>query len=343
MRLIRFLNWPNYHGTLLLFISLSLLTGCASNRPEQQVLHFPDNLIQPYLTLEQVIGSDQETPKGFFGRFLGRLVGPETKFALNMPTDMVVDTLGRLLIVESEAGFISTYVKGEHGWQVSQRVSMPEIQHPTAIAAGPEYLYISDLMGGTIHVLDYHFNPISTIEHGDMMSPSGLTFNRASNQLLVADPSARRAFVFSSAGAVVAQIGQDGSILARLQSPLSITVDNRDGHIYILDGMARKVKEYSPDFQYLSSFGEYDQVPGSFAFPKGMALATDGTLFVGDAAFGNIQMFDLTGALLFYFGETGKKRGQFLMPRNLFMDQDQRLYVADPYNNRVQIFRYYAQ
>jgi len=110
-----------------------------------------------------------------------------------------------------------------------------------------------------------------------------------------------------------------------------------------LDGMARKVKQYDASFQFVSSFGEYDQVPGSFAFPKGIALAVDGTLFVGDAAFGNIQMFDPTGALLFYFGETGTDKGQFLMPRSLFIDQEQHLFVADPYNNRVQIFRYYAQ
>jgi len=69
----------------------------------------------------------------------------------------------------------------------------------------------------------------------------------------------------------------------------------------------------------------------------------DGTLFVGDAAFGNVQMFDPSGALLFFFGETGTEAGQFLMPRNLFMDENQRLYVADPYNNRVQVFQYFAQ
>lgn len=337
------MNLRRSHGTLLIICSLWILTGCAANRTEHPVINYPENLEQPYLTLEQVIGSDQEAPKGLFSRFLGMLVGPESKFALNMPTDMVVDSLGRLLIVESEAGFISTYQKDEKGWQVSERISMSEIQHPTAIAAGPEYLYVSDLMGGTIHILDYLFNPISTIELAEMVSPSGLTFNHYSDQLLVADPSARRVFVFSSVGDVVAQIGQTGSNLARLQSPLSISVDETDGHIYILDGMARKVKQYSPDFRYLSSFGEYDQVPGGFAFPKGIALASDGTIFVGDAAFGNIQMFDLTGALLYYFGETGKERGQFLMPRNLFMDEDQQLFVADPYNNRVQIFRYYAQ
>lgn len=329
-------------NTLLLLVVTGLM-GCASSNQGSEVINYPADIPDPYLTLEQVIEGDQETPSGLLSRFLGFLVGPESKFALNMPTDMVVDSEGRLLIVESEAGYISIYSKIEGEWVIDDRVSLAEILHPTSIAAGPDRIFVSDLMGGDVRILDYAFNPIGRLKHDEMIRPGGLTYDSFSNHLLIADPPANRVFVFSSAGEFVAHVGRTGNSHAQLQSPLAIAANPENGHIYILDGMTRKVKHYDADYQYIDGFGEYDQVPGSFAFPKGIALAVDGTLFVGDAAFGNVQMFDPTGALLFYFGETGVEKGQFLMPRNLFIDSEQRLFVADPYNNRVQIFRYYAQ
>ena len=328
---------------LLMAIVASVLVGCASTGKVSETLSYPADLPQPYLTLEQVIEGAQDSPEGLFSRFLGIIVGPERKFTLNQPTDMVVDQKGRLLIVESESGFISIYTEVEGEWLNSERVRIPEILHPTSIAAGPEKIFISDLMGGNVHILDYNFNLLGIMSHSDMQRPGGLCFDAYSNRVLIADPPAHKIFIFSPSGEYQAQIGQSGHTNGRLQSPLAMTIDTENGNIYVLDGMARKVKQYGPDFQFISSFGAYDQVPGSFAFPKGIALAVDGTLFVGDAAFGNIQMFDPSGALLFYFGETGTGQGQFLMPRNLFLDEEQRLFVADPYNNRVQIFRYFAQ
>lgn len=324
-------------------VVLSGLVSCTSNKRMSEVLHYPADIPQPYLTLQQVIGGDQDTPKGLFSRFLGLIVGPERKFSLNQPTDMVVDVAGRLLIVESEAGVISVYTQEEGEWLNSARVSIPEILHPTAIAAGPDRIFLSDLTGSSIHILDYNFNIVGNMSHADMERPSGLCFDSYANRLLIADPPANRVFVFSPEGEYIAHLGQSGNHAAFLQSPLAMTVDVENGDIFVLDGMARKVKQYSNDFQFINSFGEYDQVPGSFAFPKGIALAVDGTLFISDAAFGNVQMFDPTGALLFFFGETGTERGQFLMPRNLYIDQEQHLFVADPYNNRVQIFQYFAQ
>lgn len=303
-----------------------------------------DNAIQQsFLSLEQVIEGDQETPQGLFNRFLGFIVGPERKFTLNQPTDMIVDHMGRLLIIESEAGFISIYTEVEGEWVHDDRMCLTEISHPISIAAGPDKIYVSDLVGGTVHVLDYEFKSIGTLGHADMQRPGSLCYDARTNQLLVADPPARTVFVFSSTDKLVAQLGQSSHSRGILQSPIATTVNPDNGNIYVLDGMARKVMQYDTDFQFVNSFGEYGQVPGSFAFPKGIVVAGDGTLFIGDAAFGNIQMFNPTGTLLYYFGGTGIDRGKFLMPRSLFIDQEQRLYVADPFNNRIQIFRYYAQ
>ncbi len=343
MKAMRQINTRPVILTLFVGLVVSGLMSCASTREAKKTMTFPEDISQPYLALDQVIDGSQEGRKGLLGRSLQFILGSKNKVSLNQPTDMVVDAQGRLLIVEAEAGIITTFIETEGIWYIQDRVSVPIIKHPIGIAAGPEQLFVTDLTNGNVNILNYDLEITGSIEHAEMIRPAGLHFDLKSNRLFVADPRANRVFVFSNSGEILAQIGHEGSSQGRLQSPISVAVDPINGNIMVLDGIARKIKQYDRDFRFISSFGEYDQVPGSFAFPKGITVAEDGTLFVGDAAFGNVQMFDPSGALLFFFGETGTGAGQFLMPRNLFMDKNQRLYVADPYNNRVQVFQYFAQ
>ncbi len=342
----------NNHATkfrskiILLIIGLICMgfVSCASTRQAPEQLKFPSDYPQPYLTLEQVIDGTEEAPNRSLRHLLRVILGPEYKSGLNQPTDMVMDAQGRLLIADSEAGAIVVLNRETGGsWFVSERVVIPQIKLPLAIAASPDLLFISDLSSDKVFTLSYTFEVVNTIHAEEMQRPGDLCYDSFAKRLLIADPPANRIFIHDPSGTQLAQIGPEGSTQSRLQNPISMTVNPVNGDLFVVDAIARKVKHYDTDLNFISSFGEYDQVPGSFAFPKGIAHAGDGTLFIADAAFGNIQMFDPSGALLFFFGETGTEQGQFLMPRNLFIDVDQRLYVADPYNNRVQVFQYFAQ
>jgi DNA-binding beta-propeller fold protein YncE len=84
-------------------------------------------------------------------------------------------------------------------------------------------------------------------------------------------------------------------------------------------------------------------VPGALARPRGVAVDSEGHVYVSDAAFDNIQIFDGLGNLLLYFGALGGGPGQFNLPAGLYVDAEDRLYVADSFNRRVQIFQYLAE
>ncbi len=319
------------------------LMGCASSNKVREEINFPDDVSQPFLTLQQIIDGETDSAFNLWHSIRNILAGPGSTYRLNKPTDMIVDDQNRLLIVDSEAGVIAAFIKEGNYWITSNQHRVSGIQHPMSIAAASDRLYISDLSSGVVHILDYDFKVVGEIEHVGMNQPSGLVFDVHGDRLLVVDSPSNRVFVFSRTGELINQIGDASANQSNLQRPISLTVDQEDGDIFVLDGIARKVKHYDSELNFVSSFGEYDQVPGSFAFPKGIALSSDKILFISDAAFGNIQLFDPSGALLYFFGETGTGQGEFLMPRNLFMDNNQYLYVADPYNNRVQVFKYYAQ
>lgn len=76
--------------------------------------------------------------------------------------------------------------------------------------------------------------------------------------------------------------------------------------------------------------------------PKGLALDSDGHIYVVDALFDAVQIFDRQGQYLLTFGERGLDPGQFWLPGGIFIDPQDRIYVADSYNQRIQIFEYLA-
>ena len=293
--------------------------------------------------LEQIIDGSQVANKGILASLRNRIFGESLAAELLRPTDMTLDALGRLLVVDHEASSIVRFILQDGQWVWLDRIQPEAVRLPLGIAASATHIFISDAESGQVHVLDLDLNPVRTITEENFEKPGDLCFCSKHDRLFVADPRAHSVFIFSGEGKYLAQIGREGRGAALLHYPMSLAVNPGTDELLVLDGIARKVKRYSSDFKFLGDFGEYDQVPGTLAFPKGIARASDETLFISDAAFGNIQLFDPKGALLFFVGRTGNGPAEFLLPRNLYMSPDQKLFVADPYNNRIQIFQYNPQ
>jgi DNA-binding beta-propeller fold protein YncE len=104
-----------------------------------------------------------------------------------------------------------------------------------------------------------------------------------------------------------------------------------------------RVQVLGAEGQPISSFGQADQVPGSFTRPKGIALDSEGHVYVADAAFNNIQIFQDDGTLLLFFCDGGDGPGNLKMPAGLWFDPQDRLYAVDQLNKRVQVFQYLKQ
>ncbi|NOY14236.1 MAG: 6-bladed beta-propeller, partial [Deltaproteobacteria bacterium] len=65
-----------------------------------------------------------------------------------------------------------------------------------------------------------------------------------------------------------------------------------------------------------------------------------GHIYVSDAAFDNIQVFNRRGDLLLVLGRGRKGPDRFCLPAGLSFDADNRLYVADSCGYGIKIFQY---
>jgi DNA-binding beta-propeller fold protein YncE len=103
-----------------------------------------------------------------------------------------------------------------------------------------------------------------------------------------------------------------------LFSPTNIFVF--DNKIYVTDTGDARIKVFTIEGEYEKSIGSFGKQPGQFVRPKGLQVDPEGNLFVVDAAFENIQIFDDQDRLLLFFGGRYNKPGSMWLPAGVALD-----------------------
>ena len=199
-------------------------------------------------------------------------------------------------------------------------------------------LLFSDSANDMIYLLDNKGNLKMFCKQEILLRPTGIAYNKVSQELWVVESGGHRISIFNKDGALLRRVGERGTGPGQFNFPTHIDID-KDGKAYIVDAMNFRVQILSSEGNYLSSFGEQGDASGKFARPKGIAVDREGNIYVADALFNTIQIFNKEGAFLYYFGSKGSKNGEFIMPSGLEIDDIGYIYVSDSYNNRIQVFK----
>jgi DNA-binding beta-propeller fold protein YncE len=115
-----------------------------------------------------------------------------------------------------------------------------------------------------------------------------------------------------------------------LYQPANLFVD--DSLIYISDIGACKIIQYDKKMDFQNSFGSAGRGLGQFTRPKGISADKEGFIYVVDAAFENVQIFNPEGQLMMNFGGTYSGPGGMWLPADVTVDYQNRDYFI-PYVN----------
>ena len=123
--------------------------------------------------------------------------------------------------------------------------------------------------------------------------------------------------------------GYDGKTITSIKRgagpfnrPTNIAVGPR-GDLYVSDGYGNaRVHQFSPTGQLKRSWGAPGRGPGQFYLPHGIAVATDGRVFVCDREADRIQIFSPDGEFLSEWTDTQR-------PTHLVFDSRGRAYVTE--------------
>lgn len=99
----------------------------------------------------------------------------------------------------------------------------------------------------------------------------------------------------------------------------------------------------SPRTQYLQKRRQLFQVggrgsePGSFTWPRGIAVGPDNCIVVADSSNHRVQVFDSNGLFVKEFGQYGNADGEFDCLAGVAVNRIGQYIIADRYNHRIQV------
>ncbi len=174
---------------------------------------------------------------------------------------------------------------------------------------------------------------------GQFHYPWGLAVDDDDN-LYVADNYNHRIQKFSSSGAFITKWGlpdsNDASPGGYFENPTEVAVDS-SGNVYVADNNNYRLQKFAWD----SGDGAYDFVtmwPVSNGGLYGLAVDSQGDVYVTDCLYDLVRKYDGSGALLTSWGDSGACESCIDGPYGIAVNDDGDVYVADNLNNRVQVF-----
>ncbi|MDI6872023.1 MAG: 6-bladed beta-propeller [Bacillota bacterium] len=318
-------------------------SGLAAKKKPVEIVWPPPPEKARFKYLETLRSSD-DVSSGFSVALRKLVLGSNSaQVRLKLPYGVAVDSKGRIYVADYGYATVAVFdKKAKKAWYLG-KTATTTLAGPVGLAIGP---------GDTVFVADtklqrvFKFSPEGQILYvlgskKEFDSPSGVAVDKAQDVLYVVDSQLHKVLKFrASDGTPLGSLGERGRGNGQFNFPTNIWVDQKTGRLLVSDTMNFRVQIFDRQGNFLKAFGEAGDGPGMMARSRGVAVDTDGHIYVVDAAFNNFQVFNDQGQLLLWVGQGGVGPGQFNSPAGIFIDEQNRVYVADRLNARVQIIQF---
>ncbi|MFZ2097848.1 MAG: flippase activity-associated protein Agl23 [Anaerolineales bacterium] len=140
-------------------------------------------------------------------------------------------------------------------------------------------------------------------------------------------------------------IGSTGTQPGQFQNPRDLALAS-DGTLYVADTMNNRIQHLAADGSVLQIWGAFADISqgeapgGTFFEPWGIAVGTDGSVYVADTWNHRIQKFTSDGTFVNMWGYFGQAETPFAIwgPRDIAIDANENLFVTDTGNKRIVVY-----
>jgi len=201
-------------------------------------------------------------------------------------------------------------------------------------------VYVADQKVGAIFIFNTETRDTQLIRNGYEAHfgwINGLAIDD-DDRLFVSDGKMHRVLIFNTKHEVENQITEG------LVDPVGIAIDTTNRFLYVVDTQQDQVIVFDADtLKLLRRIGtggknHFLTTPGDFGAPQGVALDSDGNVYVTDTLNNRVEIFDADGNFISLFGKHGDGPGAFARPKGIAVDADGHIWVADEMTDRLQVF-----
>jgi sugar lactone lactonase YvrE len=241
---------------------------------------------------EDLIGKPTKFKEFIFGKEEAKYILKPSGVCMTGSKIYVCDIGSKLIeIIDLENGRFEFFKPGGKG----------ELKLPLGCFVDEEgQLYVADGNRHQIVVFDEKGNYLTSFGEIDDFKPTSVYVS--DHKIWVSNIKGHRIHVYDkyTYDLIKTFPDYDENTIGFLNQPTSVWVF-RD-RIYVSDFGDFRIKIYNQSFEYIESVGSYGKMPGQFTRPKHIAVDHEGFLYVVDAAFENVQIFNDTGELMMPFG-----------------------------------------
>jgi len=123
-------------------------------------------------------------------------------------------------------------------------------------------------------------------------SPQNIFADVQNSKVYVSDTGNNQIQVFDLNGNYITAFGSYGSGTGNFISPESLWVDDVKGKIYVVDQGNYRVEVFDLNYNYITQWGSYGVGDGLFRLPWGVAVDSNGWIYVTDV-YNNVQAFTI--------------------------------------------------
>lgn len=299
------------------------------------------------LSYERMFSSEREVKlkRGFWNRVLDIVAGAPDYHQMIRPYSVATDSRGRVIVSDPGISGIHVFDFDRQRYKfLSREGGKDPLQSPQCVAVdAQDNIYVTDSETGKILVWDANLKyrrAIGSLRGGEgyFKRPTGIAVDSSAQRIYVSDTTRHKVFVLDMQGNVVQSIGRNGAAIGEFNFPTELRLHGDE--LLVVDAMNFRVQVFDRSGQFLYGLGTIGEVSGTMYRPKGVAVDSEGAVYVVDGIFDTVQAFSRKGELLYYFGKTGSGPSEFQLPTGLFIDGNDRIYVVDSFNHRVEVFKY---
>lgn len=201
-------------------------------------------------------------------------------------------------------------------------------------------LYVADAKRRQIVIYDKDLKYVAEIGGEEDYKPTDVFVKN--NKIWVSNIKKSAVYVYStdSTHRFLYSIPQTEEEGKRLFQPTNLFVT--DDKVYVSDFGDFRIKIYDHKGEFLQSIGSYGRAIGQFTRPKGVVTDKEENVYVVDAAFENVQIFNKDGKILMFFGGSTKEPGGMWLPAKIAISYENldlfQKYVDKRFNLKFLLF-----
>lgn len=309
--------WPGTAGTLV----ASQDTGKTA---QPKYVFFPPAPDDPHIQFLTSYSTEKDLRKGTHDSFMTFITGEQPKFIPIVKPyggyvgggkfyvcDTGQGTVLKMDLVGKRMGVVTPDSAGAFTMPVNMTVD----------ANG--WLYVVDMGRQQLLILDDKENFVAAVGTRGKSRPMDVAVTR--DRIYLSDVNDHCVHVLDKATQTnlfdIPRSEDTTNIQRKLFQPINLTLDSQ-GRVFVSDFGAYRVQVYDADGKYLRTIGEHGNNMGDFSRNKGVAVDRNNNIYVVDAAFDNVQIFNEEGRLLMPFGGAKADQASLELPAKVLLDYD---------------------